>query len=795
MSLIHWWPLTEDLNDKIANVKISGTYNGSQDGKIGMCLQTKSSSYTTNILLNDKWNHQKQDVSMSCWIKINQEECNNYIQTLNYTNLVSMTHPTGCVIGQTSYGGLGIYWRSNNAIYNVETGEKSPLQSINCRAYTRGEGTIVESQAYTIPFDTWVHLTLVANYSDKTLSFYVDGQRVGNAMSYNNLPTITGNRPFRIAYADVYGGNGPGGYLPMKINDVRLYDHALSVAEIQELKKALVIHYTFDDVLANATTNLITSPHSGQHVSSAASNEYNHAGLILTDEVPHGTYTLSGEYKISPTDSATSPKITFLVRYNDVKNYIALGRADIVRDNEWHRFSITATTDPEHEMGYLAAWVFDYKTPGNDRECYARNLQIELNDHATAYTPNARNGMLYNESGLVQPEKVENLTITTDTNIGSFAGNFQSNPHTLITTPLDINGHTDLTIACWAYLKSGGTLGSRAIYHIVNGSSLEIYAYGRSNNWLRTPITLNEWNHIAITYSATKRTIYINGVEKASDSIDGTFTRTPYLDLGYDTSTNGRILNGLISDYRVYTTCLNPEEIKELYACGGRISNLGDAISGSFIQAAGPAKVNKNHTIQAENFYEHVLPSNYIGLEYVDFTIADSIDTGVAPGTNLVFDVMVENITSGAYILTQGNYGLRLSTYYTNFVSKRRFKIIDFTSFANTTYRIQGSNDFIRVNKIDGIEESDDDTPAGNALLFNGLQSAGRLYFCKMWNKDKLIRDFIPAKRIEDNCIGLYDAISKTFFTSAGLTGKELSTQKASFTAYNELISRNIIEK
>jgi hypothetical protein len=42
------------------------------------------------------------------------------------------------------------------------------------------------------------------------------------------------------------------------INDVRIYDHALSQAEVKELSKALVVHYTFDDICAEPTTNIIT---------------------------------------------------------------------------------------------------------------------------------------------------------------------------------------------------------------------------------------------------------------------------------------------------------------------------------------------------------------------------------------------------------------------------------------------------------------------------------------------------------------------------------------------------------
>ena len=43
-----------------------------------------------------------------------------------------------------------------------------------------------------------------------------------------------------------------------------------------------------------------------------------------------------------------------------------------------------------------------------------------------------------------------------------------------------------------------------------------------------------------------------------------------------------------------------------------------------------------------------------------------------------------------------------------------------------------------------------------------------RLYYLKMYSDGDLVRDYVPCYRKSDSVIGLYDLVSKTFYTNQG---------------------------
>jgi hypothetical protein len=118
-----------------------------------------------------------------------------------------------------------------------------------------------------------------------------------------------------------------------------------------------------------------------------------------------------------------------------------------------------------------------------------------------------------------------------------------------------------------------------------NGNSFGIFYYGGTIDYVRAyvfgyalansnsgSIPLNEWIHVTGVYSGKTATLYINGIEVATNtgSTDITIPSTPYLTIGAQTdNTNtpytGTYFTGSIANFRLYSKALNADQVKELY--------------------------------------------------------------------------------------------------------------------------------------------------------------------------------------------------------------------------------------
>lgn len=584
MSLIHWWPLIEDFKDYggVSSIR-SGTFEQNSYGKIGTCFKSTSPGVQTSCKLLDEWNHWEHSVSMSCWIKLNYDECNNYVKSLSYSASNNKTNGTGCVIGQTSYGGLGIYWRTSNAI--LSGGNVVDLNSINFYGFTRGTSGNVSTSAFTATFDEWHHLVLVADYSSKILRLYVDGSQIGGDVSYASVTAKTDVRYFGIGRSEVYGGNGPGGCLPMYVNDVRLYDHALSQAEAKELSKALVMHHTFDDILTKPTTNLLPASQQTQSNSAATIN-------VTSGLVSGATYTLSTYITRDPACTSTNPRLTLRFFYSDGTNTSVSkysdGGASYPKDGVERYYFITATANPAKTLTSVGGWLMDHSS-GSGKKMTATRSQLEISAYPTPYTPTTRESMLVDEAGLSEVTNTRNVDLSENAASGQYS--LQSND-TWIKTMSNSQYQRDITLSAWVNPASfgGDCIIIGGCYLTVTGAGkLSAYCYGKNPAGYHTGSTVmsvGTWYHLAVVWDGSTCVGYINGEQEFTKSSTGSADSSPNhlkKDIGSENGTS-RKFNGLIDDVRIYHTALSADDIKDLYSAKAYITNEGDIETHQFIE-------------------------------------------------------------------------------------------------------------------------------------------------------------------------------------------------------------------
>lgn len=292
MSLQIWLPLTKDLRNlgiKDSSVTSTGATYNSTSGKLGGCYSFNGSAYlmgTQNFITNNTENW-----TFACWMKLNATTTG---QTLfSCRSEVSANGITIFYYGSTWLIDDGVRWQFTPTV--------------------------------TIAANTWYHVCVVRKKGvGKYL--YINGV-LDSSTTTLGTPTKVNTTCYAIGMchngATTASGNPLNGYL----NDVRFYNHALSVAEIKELAKGLVVHYKLDEF--TSSDNLIVNG-----FGELGSENWNNGSKISTTEVPSGhseikssmydgnmtvqyipiiqnhTYTISGYIKaISGTTGKTYPSI------------------------------------------------------------------------------------------------------------------------------------------------------------------------------------------------------------------------------------------------------------------------------------------------------------------------------------------------------------------------------------------------------------------------------------------------------------------------------------------------------
>lgn len=212
MTLIAHYPLTGNTEDYSGNGNHATNYGATIDnnGKIGQCYSfTQTGSDGINI--PNKNFTDLYDFTFTAWIN---PAGNHY-------------HYDGAIISSGN-------WNSNHWSFGIRQNNNG----FSCRAPV----VSVESALYDFEVNKW-HF-VVYKREGKQISLYANNTPVYTGEVSSHTPLVSSASNTMIG-RETYGS----GYFSFngKINDVRIYNHALSEKEVKEISKAKILHYTFND--------------------------------------------------------------------------------------------------------------------------------------------------------------------------------------------------------------------------------------------------------------------------------------------------------------------------------------------------------------------------------------------------------------------------------------------------------------------------------------------------------------------------------------------------------------------
>ena len=588
MSLQVWLPLNGNLNNQglSAVTSTGGTVNNT--GILGKCYACTSSSYITiQNPVTDKY-----DFSFSFWMKVPTTLSSTGAWNTMFSFRALNTNDS------SAENSIGINWASYN---NIKIYDDANHQDIWM------------APGNQFNYDKWCHYTIThtGNDSSTTIKVYTDGILRGTFNNSHRLVLRSGNILLGSGINPSYG--------PIYFNDFRLYDHCLSAKEVKEISKGLICHYKLDNngfggenlileshrVTSGGGASGITSTYmddgSLKVVSTSGNGNYRSCGFLKDSNSNVGSklsvgdnYTISLDVKVEKGNSLP----TLFINGGNGYKPLQPVNGKIVTNN-WFRAYYTSTwSEPGTSYGNIALHLGFSGAIGT---FYFKNFKLEKGSKPTQWCPSPLddNALGLNSateldcSGLFNNgTKIGDLSSSTSPvsiryescyNFDGDTGSIQiPNLSTLVPSG-------EFTMNCWIYHDN--TWSSKGYETIFGGpSGFELEAKNSSTNspvlyaysWGRGSATyeLNKWNMITMTRNASEAKFYINGELKITGSA-GTVPSGNYFIGAWQTS-NRQNYKGRISDFRLYSTVLSVEDIKELYNTSASIDKNGNMYAYEF---------------------------------------------------------------------------------------------------------------------------------------------------------------------------------------------------------------------
>lgn len=611
MSLQVWLPLTKDTkNQGLATGTIDWTTTASftNNGKLGKALTTGGckmpASMTAQVLNN-------QAVTIACWLYVNAD--------------ADDTTNRAMIFGNDTMSSLG---GRQFSIFRYPNSDDIHLSWQNA---ANGSTILGGVWSGVLTPHAWNHICIT--YQNPDVKIYVNGVQVGSNSGVMNASSFAYDTEIIHSSTSHY------------INDFRIYDHCLSLMEVKELSKGLILHYPLnrqgwgqENLFIDSTYEQADSSIANSSTDwSAYFRRYNgsagiHSFSDYTDTITLSTtgnlgvtfqrkatdinldstlyYTISCEAK---STQIARPLCIGLSYYNNSNSWVWRGGSNpayFEEVNKWQKF--TLTFKPDADTQYID-YCFTVAGVANGTDTFSiRHCKLEEGSVATPWCPNSADALAttmglnftteYDCSGFCNNgTKTGTFSWTSDTPKYSVSQYLNGSSY-IKTLPGEFpwSNYDNLTIAAWMKptVTPGGWTGSIGVAHD-GGAGNKIFSisnYGgkftvhtANGNYVSTQsdyvCPLNEWHHYVATLNGTTVNMYVDGVLNKTYTVSwGTATNhaNPQIEVGVDLPGSDEIYKGYYSDVRIYATTLSANDIKSLYQNSAYVDNEGNVYGAVF---------------------------------------------------------------------------------------------------------------------------------------------------------------------------------------------------------------------
>jgi hypothetical protein len=398
-----------------------------------------------------------------------------------------------------------------------------------------GSGSLYAPAGRSLPAASWTHVAVTAGAG--TMRLYLNGQQVATRSIAGSLTPSTG--PLRI------GGNAvwTGEFFDGRIDDLRVYDRALTAAQVQS-DRDTPVGGTAPPGDTTPPSVAVTAPPAGATVSGTVAVQASAADNVGVQSVQ---FKLDGQ-NLGAADTSAPYSVNWDTRtaLNGSHSLTAVAR-DAAGNSTTSTAAGVTVANAGARPGLVAAYGFEAGAGTSAADASGNGNTGAIS--GAAWTAAGRNGKGLSFDGvddLVTIADSASLDLTTGMTLEAWL-------------------KPDAPVSAWqtALIKEAPGFFSYALYATGSGPTPNGWwggtsVYGPDSS----PLAPGVWTHVAVTSDGAAMRLYLNGALAGSAGVTGPLAPSAgALRIGGNTVWQDEYFDGTIDDVRVYDRALTASEV------------------------------------------------------------------------------------------------------------------------------------------------------------------------------------------------------------------------------------------